>query len=320
LDALDGSYCTYSAYGETGDCTYSSCQDPSYPDNDPNAASAGIPTYKGQRQCGVFKPTNVISVSYSLPETILPAFYMERQCNEWMKLGMQGVTVVVASGDHGVGDSGNCNGNNYDIFVPYYIASCPYVLAVGATQLVTPAGQKPAPNQHLAERAAQWYLEPPFGGDLIPTGSGSGFSNVFAQPSYQKTAVTKYFSEVSLPFASYSQFVNQSNFQNITSGVYNKLGRAYPDVSAVGTNILITANGAWETVNGTSAATPLWAGILTLINEARLAAGKSTLGFINPTLYSNPQVFNDITVGNSVGCNTNGFPAAAGWDPATGLG
>lgn len=42
LDAIDGSYCTYSAFGETGnDPTY----DPPYPD----PLSGG---YKGQLQCG----------------------------------------------------------------------------------------------------------------------------------------------------------------------------------------------------------------------------------------------------------------------------
>lgn len=32
------------------------------------------------------------------------------------------------------------------------------------------------------------------------------------------------------------------------------------------------------------------------------------------------QLFYDITTGNNPGCNTNGFYAAAGWDPLTGLG
>ena len=49
LDALDGSYCTYSAYGETGDDPE---LDPTYPDPNPGG-------YKGQLQCGVYKPTNV---------------------------------------------------------------------------------------------------------------------------------------------------------------------------------------------------------------------------------------------------------------------
>jgi len=43
LDALDGSYCTYSAYGETGDCTDPACVDPEYPDPNPGG-------YTGQLQ------------------------------------------------------------------------------------------------------------------------------------------------------------------------------------------------------------------------------------------------------------------------------
>lgn len=56
-DALDGSYCTYSAFGETGNCVRPECLDPAYPDPNPGG-------YKGQLQCGVYEPTNVISISY----------------------------------------------------------------------------------------------------------------------------------------------------------------------------------------------------------------------------------------------------------------
>lgn len=269
LDALDGSYCSYSAFGETGDCTLDICKDPVYPDNDPNAAAFGFPAsglYKGSRQCGVFKPTNVISISYALFEYLLPAFYMQRQCNEWMKLGLQGVTVVAASGDAGVGQNFNCWGPQGNIFTPTYTSTCPYILSVGSTEIYSPgAGQK------LAERASTSFP------------SGGGFSNIFDQPSYQAAAVSKYLSTTSLPFGSYTQFVNMSNFDNV-NGSFRRTGRAYPDVSAVGQNILVAVNGKWLNVNGTSASTPLWGGMITLINEARLAAGKSTLGFINPTL------------------------------------
>lgn len=69
LDAIDGSYCTYSAYGETGN---DPTLDPTYPD--PHG-------YEGQLMCGVYKPTNVISISYGEQEQDLPAFYQKRQCN-----------------------------------------------------------------------------------------------------------------------------------------------------------------------------------------------------------------------------------------------
>lgn len=82
LDALDGSY-----------CSYIDPIDPSYPD--PNG-------YKGKLQCGVYKPTNVISISYGGQEADLPAAYQQRQCNEFLKLGLQGHSIFFASGDDGV--------------------------------------------------------------------------------------------------------------------------------------------------------------------------------------------------------------------------
>lgn len=79
-------------------------------------------------------------------------------------------------------------------------------------------------------------------------------------------------------------------------------------------------------VSGTSCATPCFSGVVALLNDARLAAGKSTLGFLNPMLYHAasvaPRSFNDVTEGANMGCGESlfGFEANTGWDPATGLG
>jgi tripeptidyl-peptidase-1 len=72
--------------------------------------------------CGVYTPTNVISVSYGTAESDLPANYQERQCNEFMKLGLQGHTVLYASGDHGVAaeSKSGCLGSNRKVFGPEY--------------------------------------------------------------------------------------------------------------------------------------------------------------------------------------------------------
>ncbi len=43
-------------------------------------------------------------------------------------------------------------------------------------------------------------------------------------------------------------------------------------------------------------------------------------GFLNPLIYAHPEVFTDIVEGSNPGCNTDGFPAAPGWDPVTGFG
>ena len=57
-----------------------------------------------------------------------------------------------------------------------------------------------------------------------------------------------------------------------------------------------------------------------MLNDARAAAGKSPVGFLNPFIYANPGVFNDIQAGNNPGCGTEGFTAISGWDPVTGFG
>jgi tripeptidyl-peptidase-1 len=88
LDALDGSYCNYTAYNITGN---SPGIDPTYPD----PAEGG---YKGTLNCGTYKPTRVISVSYGVSEYDAPVNYTKRQCNEFLKLGLQGHTFVWASG------------------------------------------------------------------------------------------------------------------------------------------------------------------------------------------------------------------------------
>jgi len=96
--------------------------------------------------------------------------------------------------------------------------------------------------------------------------------------------------------------------------------RAYPDIAAAGYDYVTAISGNFYYIGGTSASSPTVATIFTLINQARLNAGKTAIGFVNPALYSNPGMLNDVTVGNNPGCNTNGFSAAPGWDPLSGLG
>jgi tripeptidyl-peptidase I len=215
----------------------------------------------------------VISISYGGSEADLPAAYQQRQCTEFMKLGMQGVSIVLASGDSGVagpaGDDGNSDGclGTGEIFNPDFPATCPYITTVGATYL--PSG---ANAQTDAETAVTRF------------GSGGGFSNIYPIPDYQKTAVEAYLTNYPPPYTSYSG----TNNQNIGAGggVYNTAGRGYPDVSAVGDNIVIYNMGLPTLIGGTSASAPIFASLLNRINEERIAVGKSTVGFVNPTLVS----------------------------------
>ncbi|KAL4903035.1 hypothetical protein BDW74DRAFT_157321 [Aspergillus multicolor] len=289
LDGIDGSYCNPAE--EDLDLPY------------PNPAPGG---YKGPKQCGVYKPTNVISISWGNGESRLPIRYLRRQCQEWMKLGLQGVSVVSASSDDGVMGEG-CLGEDRKIFGPVYSPSCPYITVVGGTYL--PAGANPYDGEEFAVDASL---------TIGNYSSGSGFSNVFERPSYQYLAVEEYFKRTNLSYPYYESYNNDSFARN--GGLYNRVGRGYPDVAAVGWNVFAYIRGMPAVGGGISASAPIFAAMLTRINEERLAAGKPTLGFVNPVLYKHPEMFRDITVGSAPGCGTDGFPAAKGWDPVTGLG
>ncbi|RPD69200.1 family S53 protease-like protein [Lentinus tigrinus ALCF2SS1-7] len=130
--------------------------------------------------------------------------------------------------------------------------------------------------------------------------SGGGFSNIFAQPDYQSAAVEGYLDALG----------------STNDGLFNRTGRAFPDVSAQSVNFITRINGTFGLVLGTSASTPTFASVVALLNDARLNAGKSPLGFINPLLYSQGAcALNDITNGSNPGCGAQGFPTMEGWDP-----
>ena len=76
------------------------------------------------------------------------------------------------------------------------------------------------------------------------------------------------------------------------------------------------------TLSGTSASTPTFAGLVSRINDALVAEGRPTVGFINPVLYAaGGSVGTDIVKGNNKkrACKA-GFPATVGYDAITGLG
>ncbi|TGO60885.1 hypothetical protein BOTNAR_0138g00120 [Botryotinia narcissicola] len=307
LDAIDGSYCTYSAYGETGN---DPVLDPIYPDS----AADG---FKGKLMCGVYKPTNVVSTSYGEAEIDLPEYYQKRQCNEYMKLGLQGHTFLYSSGDFGVGGVFGdvldivCLGSDSTIFNPQFPVNCPYVTAVGATKVY------PGHTVFEPESAANDLKGQPYRNAYS---SGGGFSNFYGIPSYQKEAVASYFKNHNPSYPYYEASSGSNTSIGANGGVYNRAGRGIPDVSANGDNIATFLGGNFTLNGGTSASTPIFSSVINLINEERLAVGKSTVGFINPVLYANPHVLNDITNGSNPNCGTAGFSAVSGWDPVTGLG
>jgi tripeptidyl-peptidase-1 len=139
-------------------------------------------------------------------------------------------------------------------------------------------------------------------------------------PSYQDDSIKAYFHKLGEKNKPY----------------FNRHGRGFPDVSAQGFGFRVYDKGSLKGYQGTSASAPAFAGIVALLNDARLRAKKPTLGFLNPLLYSAPEALNDIVLGGSTGCDgnarfhgaPNGSPvipyaswnATAGWDPVSGLG
>jgi kumamolisin len=74
----------------------------------------------------------------------------------------------------------------------------------------------------------------------------------------------------------------------------------------------------WSSNTGTSFASPVFAALLTVVNDGRASQGKPQLGFLNRQLYTDPGVqasFRDITVGYTPHHHT-----ARGWDMVTGWG
>lgn len=115
--------------------------------------------------------------------------------------------------------------------------------------------------------------------------TGGGFSAVYSSPSYQAN--------------------NSTLFPS----------RGVPDVAAVAdpaTGIYVRVDGQMTVIGGTSAAAPLWAGMI-----ARLCSTLGRrVGFINPTLYSlSGKGCRDVTQGSN-----GAFNAKQGWDACTGWG
>ena len=103
--------------------------------------------------------------------------------------------------------------------------------------------------------------------------------------------VSNYFNNYDPGYPHYSTTKGKNIGAN--GGLYNRIGRAYPDVAANGAWTHMYASGTLIREGGTSMAAPLVASIINLINEERLAAGKSTVGFVNPTFYGNPTAFHE---------------------------
>lgn len=282
----------------------------------------------GDIEADIFNATNNGSIAYG------------DRCNtEFMKMGLRGLSVLISSGDDGIGNS--IIRDDVDLACsqawPAWPASSPYVTTVGATVLTNkylPGCGMPYtvsssyPNLPDAQQllfecsgVAETVCTAPMGGVIT---SGGGFSDVSDRAIYapwQSAAVDNYL-----------RGANAANYPPLD--YFNSTGRAYPDVSTYGSNYFIYLDGKLTRESGTSASAPVFAAMVTLWNDMRLAYDMPPMGFIAPFLYqvaaTSPDAFNDITTGSnncgvghgiqSIDCCEYGFGATPGWDASTGLG
>lgn len=307
--------------------------------------------------------------------------YVLRCETELAALGAAGKTMVFCTQDEGAPSDNNVDLTNARTPVtPIYPGSSAYGLAVGATTLLD---KYPGPNEARAYDTApicsqihcsQGTQEVVAMAPNAAFTSGGGFSNVIPAPSWNAKQTAAYLAGSGLRPA---------------KGKFNPAMRGYPDLSAVGESIYYyspsgsgTSSGGTSTSTsstsssselprgqigghgrkplsvaganvhfegGTSASTPIVAGMMSLLNAHQIKNGQPVLGYVTPLIYQigtmYPQVFNDITEGNNT-CTgwsrtlpcchaaatgddagddigrvcSYGYSAQNGWDPATGWG
>lgn len=146
---------------------------------------------------------HTFTTSFGENEQSLPNGYIQQVCNQFGALGARGVTIFAASGDSGPGNTCISNdGTNRTAFLPTFPATCPYVTAVGGVRGVNP--------------------------EIAAAFSSGGFSERFARPAYQDSAVPGYVT---------------GTIGDKFKGLFNAAGRGVPDVAAQSFNVTFATSG-----------------------------------------------------------------------------
>ena len=214
-----------------------------------------------------------------------------------------GISVLASSGDDGSSACLDPNGKPLPGLAVSYPASSPFVTGVGGTNVSLNAA-----NQIISQEV--WNDSP-----LVVAAGGGGTSGLFNRPSYQNGFVT----------GSKREVPDVSMLADVAPG-YEIYCTAKGDcISGQETN-------PWTQVGGTSAAAPLLAGGLALVDQQLRTTGHQDLGLANPLLYeidhssAAANVISDVTTNNNdLGDSIIGRPfgcctATPGYDEASGLG
>ena len=250
------------------------------------------------------KLPNVISVSYGECESDVEPYtasrtLVERQLTATAALG---ITTVVAAGD--TGSSACARGVPASKLTSSdkkpqtsWPATSPWVLAVGGTNLTLDA-------QNAIASSGVWN-DTEYAAPFTATAGGGGGSSTFESRPWWQPAVSFASSKYRM-VPDVAAFADESpGYTIVCSGSVKSCPPGGQQIAYVG---------------GTSASTPLVAGMIALWAQQARAQGKPKPGFVPPLLYRNRAAFADITTGTNALFGGSCCPARPGFDLASGLG
>jgi kumamolisin len=192
------------------------------------------------------------------------------------------MTVFVASGDCGA-----FTDRVYRNLSVSFPASDPWSTSVGGTELSVDGSGRRTGEVVWSNGSNPFSCKNRWG-------SGGGLSRVYSRPNWQD-----------------SYGVNNQ---------YSSGSREIPDISAAAFDLAVYFNGQWGAVGGTSAASPIWAAGLSLVNEGLIKqlgkyAYSPRMFYLAADKNNSMHPYYDVTRGNNLY-----YPATPGWDYPTGLG
>ena len=271
---------------------------------------------------------DVISMSFGEAETCVDPALLSSYHDVFVAATQKNITLFASSGDEGAAQP-TCDGNSW-IKAASHPASDPLVTGVGGTELraadfptactdtTQPGCSNPSPVPGTYQSEIAWNEGDPYGdfGNIFGLGTiatGGGFSVLFDEPPYQKSA---------LPGGKQRAVPDVAYNGAVLHGVLTYLNFPPDD----------GPNAGFYRFGGTSAGAPQWAAITVIANQKN--GGR--LGFLNKAIYqigqvtkSYPLSFHDVTSGvnsalefdsNNDPVDIVGFAAGNGWDATTGFG
>lgn len=289
----------------------------------------------------------IISISYAACETEVSASDLSTLEAIFQQAAAQGQTVLTASGDQG---STACSGftnltqAQQTAIAVNYPASSAYATGVGGTEMSASNASsstywQSTSGTDIVNSLTKYVPEVAWNDDSSGqplSSTGGGTSALVARPAWQAGVPgIPAGSKRLVPDVAFYSSPNYVGYLYCSSDQTAWNTKSSPPQNGSCTNgFRDTTTSGWLTVaGGTSFATPIFAGMVAILNQKlNYTEGQ---GLINPTLYSlasnsstYASAFHDVTSGNNnctagttiCGSTTGGFSANAGYDEVTGLG